>query len=64
MPFVCVFFAVWYGKNNKIKAFEKESANLLYYILPIIQVRGKKKKKLSGKKVQTKKLKTNQEIEN
>lgn len=33
MPLVCLFFAIWYGKSNEIKAFEKESANLfiLYF---------------------------------
>ena len=28
MPLVCVFFSIWCGKSKKIKAFEKESANL------------------------------------
>lgn len=28
MPLVCLLFVIWYDKNNEIKAFEKESANL------------------------------------
>lgn len=44
MPLVCLFFAVWCGKSNKIKAFQKESANL--FILYIgSNPSGEKKKK-------------------
>lgn len=56
MPLVCVVFAVWCGKSNKIKAFQKERANL--FILYIGSYpSGGGKKKLPGKKVQTKELK-------
>lgn len=41
MPLVCLFYAIWYGKSNRIKAFENMLI-CLYYILEITQV-GKKK---------------------
>lgn len=55
MPLVCLFCAIWHGKSNEIKAFEKESANLFIVCFGNNPSGGKKK--LSGKKLQIKELK-------
>lgn len=54
MPLVCLFYAIWYGKSNRIKAFENMLI-CLYYILEITQV-GKKSSLARSSKSSNRKL--------